>query len=293
MGRRRGAPTNINPSNTNDVVGDYARGTRRPMPSARSRRPRRRFPAWSRSDIQERHDILKQGLRRDPGAQGRARRAAVARGGQDARRRASARSSAPAQIFDFFAGEALRLSGERCPRASRHRRRDHARAGRRRRHHHAVEFPDRHPGLEDRAGARLRQHRRVQAGRPRAGLAWAIVDILAPRRPARRACSTSSWAGARWSARRSLDSPDINAITFTGSVGTGGAVAEAASVKQMRKFQLEMGGKNPLVVLDDADLEGRGRVRRQRRVLLDRPALHGLVAPHRRPRASTTSSSTR
>ena len=29
----------------------------------------------------------------------------------------------------------------------------------------------------------------------------------------------------------------------------------AQSAQQMRKFQLEMGGKNPLVVLDDADLE--------------------------------------
>jgi aldehyde dehydrogenase (NAD+) len=51
-----------------------------------------------------------------------------------------------------------------------------------------------------------------------------------------------------------LDSADIDAITFTGSVTTGRKVAEA-SVKHMRKFQLEMGGKNPLVVLDDADLE--------------------------------------
>ncbi|TIT28305.1 MAG: aldehyde dehydrogenase family protein, partial [Mesorhizobium sp.] len=50
-----------------------------------------------------------------------------------------------------------------------------------------------------------------------------------------------------------LDSPDVNAISFTGSVGTGKRVA-AASVEHMRKFQLEMGGKNPLVVLDDADL---------------------------------------
>ncbi|TGR60099.1 aldehyde dehydrogenase family protein, partial [bacterium M00.F.Ca.ET.194.01.1.1] len=49
------------------------------------------------------------------------------------------------------------------------------------------------------------------------------------------------------------DSPDVNAISFTGSVGTGKRVA-AAGVEHMRKFQLEMGGKNPLVVLDDADL---------------------------------------
>jgi aldehyde dehydrogenase (NAD+) len=51
-----------------------------------------------------------------------------------------------------------------------------------------------------------------------------------------------------------LDSPDVNALTFTGSVTTGQRVA-AASVKHLRKFQLEMGGKNPLVVLDDADLK--------------------------------------
>jgi alpha-ketoglutaric semialdehyde dehydrogenase len=51
-----------------------------------------------------------------------------------------------------------------------------------------------------------------------------------------------------------LDSPDVDAITFTGGVSTGKRVAEA-SVKLGRKFQLEMGGKNPTVVLDDADLK--------------------------------------
>jgi aldehyde dehydrogenase (NAD+) len=50
-----------------------------------------------------------------------------------------------------------------------------------------------------------------------------------------------------------LNDPRIDAITFTGSVGTGKKIA-AACVEHMRKFQLEMGGKNPLVVLDDADL---------------------------------------
>lgn len=50
-----------------------------------------------------------------------------------------------------------------------------------------------------------------------------------------------------------LDSPDLAGITFTGSTGTGKRVA-LASVEHNRKFQLEMGGKNPMVVLDDADL---------------------------------------
>ena len=51
-----------------------------------------------------------------------------------------------------------------------------------------------------------------------------------------------------------LDSPDINALTFTGSAATGKRVA-LASIEHNRKFQLEMGGKNPFVVLDDADLD--------------------------------------
>ncbi|UCD69357.1 MAG: aldehyde dehydrogenase family protein [Betaproteobacteria bacterium] len=46
----------------------------------------------------------------------------------------------------------------------------------------------------------------------------------------------------------------VDAITFTGSVDTGRKVA-ASAVARMAKFQLEMGGKNPLVVLDDADLK--------------------------------------
>ena len=51
-----------------------------------------------------------------------------------------------------------------------------------------------------------------------------------------------------------LSSPDVNALTFTGSVQTGKVVA-MKSAERMRKFQLEMGGKNPLVVVDDADLK--------------------------------------
>ncbi|MDQ5850053.1 MAG: aldehyde dehydrogenase family protein, partial [Pseudomonadota bacterium] len=46
----------------------------------------------------------------------------------------------------------------------------------------------------------------------------------------------------------------VDAITFTGSVETGKQVA-AKAVARMAKFQLEMGGKNPLVVLDDANLD--------------------------------------
>jgi alpha-ketoglutaric semialdehyde dehydrogenase len=50
-----------------------------------------------------------------------------------------------------------------------------------------------------------------------------------------------------------LDDKRVNAISLTCSVATGQRIAQAC-VARMAKFQLEMGGKNPMVVLDDADL---------------------------------------
>ena len=50
-------------------------------------------------------------------------------------------------------------------------------------------------------------------------------------------------------------SPDVDAVTFTGSTATGRAIMAAASATVKRVF-LELGGKSALVVLDDADLAG-------------------------------------
>jgi alpha-ketoglutaric semialdehyde dehydrogenase len=51
-----------------------------------------------------------------------------------------------------------------------------------------------------------------------------------------------------------VDSPLIDAVSFTGSVEIGRDVLVKTAQRQAR-VQLEMGGKNPMVVLDDADLE--------------------------------------
>ena len=52
------AADNINPSDTGDVVGRYARASREQAEQAIAA-ARAAFPAWSRSGIQQRHDILK------------------------------------------------------------------------------------------------------------------------------------------------------------------------------------------------------------------------------------------
>lgn len=51
-----------------------------------------------------------------------------------------------------------------------------------------------------------------------------------------------------------VDHPDVAGVSFTGSQGVGAGVA-AGAVKRQARVQLEMGGKNPLIVLDDADLD--------------------------------------
>ena len=51
-----------------------------------------------------------------------------------------------------------------------------------------------------------------------------------------------------------VDHRDVDGLSFTGSQGVGAGVA-AGAVRRQARVQLEMGGKNPLIVLDDADLD--------------------------------------
>lgn len=85
------------------------------------------------------------------------------------------------------------------------------------------------------------------------GSAWALVDIL-HRAGLPPGVLNLVMGPGRVVGQTMLDDPRIDAITFTGSQATGERVA-VASLPFLRKVQLEMGGKNPLVILDDADLD--------------------------------------
>ena len=104
---------NVNPSNTDDVVGLYARATAADTANAIAA-AKAAFPAWSRSGIQQRHDILKatsDEIMRRKDEIGRL----LSREEGKTLAEGIGETTRAAQIFDFFAGEALRLSGETVP----------------------------------------------------------------------------------------------------------------------------------------------------------------------------------
>ncbi|MFI4987432.1 MAG: aldehyde dehydrogenase family protein, partial [Alphaproteobacteria bacterium] len=85
------------------------------------------------------------------------------------------------------------------------------------------------------------------------GCAWALADIIAraglPAGVFNLVMGRGSVVGEAL-----LASPDVAGVSFTGSVSTGKHVL-MKSAERPFKAQLEMGGKNPLVVLDDAALD--------------------------------------
>ncbi len=242
---------NINPSNTDDVVGDYARATKADALTAIAA-AKSAFPKWSHSGLLERNAILKNAAieimaRKDELGRLLAREEGktLAEGiGETVR---------AAQIFDFFAGEALRLAGEVLPSI---------RSG------YSVEitrepvgvvgiitpwnFPIAIPAWKIAPALCYGNTVVFKPADLVPGSAWAIADILhragLPAGVLNLVMGRGSVIG-----QAILDGADVAAISFTGSTSTGKNVA-LASVEHQRKFQLEMGGKNPLVVLDDADL---------------------------------------
>src|SRR5438270_3147216 len=239
---------NVNPSDTNDVIGEAVRGTRAQADAAVAA-AKAAFPAWSRSTPQARYDILKKAsdeilarkdelgrlLSREEGKTLPEGVGEVARAGQ---------------IFAFFAGECLRMAGEKLASVR--------------------------PGID------------IEITREALGVvglitpwnfpiaipAWKIAPALAYGntvviKPADLVPATMH-ALAEIIVRAGLpegvfnlvmgrgsevgqvllDHPDVTAISFTGSVATGRRVAQACvTADTMKKVQLEMGGKNPLVVL--------------------------------------------
>ncbi len=243
---------NISPSDTNDVVGEYARATQADALSAIAA-AKAAFPSWSRSGIMERHAILRKTSDEILARKEELGRLLAREEGKTLPE-AIGETMRAAQIFDFFANEALRLAGEVLPSV---------------RPNIGVEvtrepvgvvgiitpwnFPIAIPAWKIAPALCYGNTVVFKPADLVPGCAHAIVDILhragLPKGVLNLVMGKGSVVG-----QAILDSADVHALTFTGSTGTGQRVA-AASIVHNRKFQLEMGGKNPFVILDDADLD--------------------------------------
>ena len=242
---------NINPSDLGDVIGEYARADRAQADNAIGA-ARAAFPAWSTSGIQDRanmldavgnailarKDELGRLLSREEGKTLPEGIGEVARAGQ---------------IFKFFGGEALRLAGEKIPSV---------RLG--------VEvevtrepvgvigiitpwnFPIAIPAWKIAPALCYGNCVVFKPAELVPGSAWALADVIVkagfPPGVFNLVMGRGGVVGEAMTADKRVD-----AISFTGSVATGRALATKA-IARMAKLQLEMGGKNPMVVLDDADL---------------------------------------
>jgi aldehyde dehydrogenase (NAD+) len=245
------ASRNINPSDTRDVVGEYAQAdaaqAREAVAAARAA-----FGHWQHSTPQQRFDILDAA-----GTEILARRAEL--GDLLAREEGKTLPEAIGEvvragnIFKFFAGEALRVGGDVVASV---------RPG------VGVEvvreplgvvglitpwnFPIAIPAWKLAPALAFGNTVVMKPADLVPGSAWALADILQraglPKGVFNLVMGRGSEVG-----QVLLDDKRVNAISFTGSVATGQRIAQAC-VARMAKFQLEMGGKNPFVVLDDADL---------------------------------------
>ncbi|BAL27514.1 aldehyde dehydrogenase family protein [Azoarcus sp. KH32C] len=242
---------NINPSDTSDIVGHYAQADRNLAEEAIAA-ARAAFPAWSRSTPQVRADALDR-----IGSEILARKdelgALLSREEGKTLPEGIGEAARAGQIFKFFAGEALRCGGERLPSVRPGLDVEITRE--------ALgvvgiitpwNFPIAIPAWKI---APALAHGNCVVFKPAdlvPGSAWALAEIISRAGLPVGVFNLVTGPGSQVG-QALLDSPDVDGITFTGSTVTGRRVMEATS-RRFARMQLEMGGKNPLVVLDDADL---------------------------------------
>jgi len=242
---------NVNPSDTADVIGLYAQADAAQAEAAIAA-ARAAFPSWSQSTPQQRFDLLDA-----VGNEILARKEDIGRllSREEGKTlpEGIGETVRAAMIFKFFAGEALRCGGEIVPSV---------RAG------VGVEvfrqplgvvgliapwnFPIAIPAWKIAPALAYGNCVVFKPAELVPGCGWTLADILlragVPKGVFNLVMGPGSVVGDAMTR-----SPQVDAISFTGSVATGRRIVNACAARGA-KVQAEMGGKNPLVVLDDAEL---------------------------------------
>ena len=244
--------TNTSPANRDDVIGSYARGDAARVDQAVSAALAAQ-PGWAAASPQLRHDVLERAgalivERKDE--LGRL----LAREEGKTIAEAVGETVRASQVFKFFAGEALRNTGDAVasvrPGIDVMIERE------------AVgviglitpwNFPIAIPAWKLAPALAYGNAVVMKPAELTPGCAWELAKILheagCPAGIFNLVMGPGSKVGARI-----VEHEDIDAVSFTGSVATGRQVAVDCAARG-KKVQLEMGGKNPMVVVDDADLD--------------------------------------
>ena len=241
----------LNPSNTNEIVARVPQGAAAEVDAAVAA-AKAAFPAWSEASPEVRSDILDRAsnILMDRREQvGRL----MAREEGKTLQESIGETARSARILKYFAGEALRVHGQNL--------------------------------MSVRPGVEIQTYRQAVGvfglitpwNFPVAIPAWKIAPAIAfgntvVIKPAGFSSATAEALvailheaglprgvvnmviGEAEVGRAIVAHKDVDGLSFTGSQGVGASVGKGAMERQAR-VQLEMGGKNPLVILDDADLE--------------------------------------
>src|SRR5688572_12767538 len=245
------AIVNVNPSDLSDIVGHYASADAAATAGAVAA-AKAAFPQWAAATPQNRADLLDA-----IGAEILVRKEEIGRllPSEHGKPRADgiAEVARAGQIFKFFAGEALRIEGVSL--ASFRPGIDITVT----REPLGVvglitpwNFPAAIPAWKMAPALAFGNTVVIKPAELVPATAWTIVDIAArsglPRGVLNLVMGKGSVVGEAL-----ITNKDVAAVSFTGSTTIGARIAQACLARGA-KFQLEMGGKNPLVVLDDADL---------------------------------------
>jgi acyl-CoA reductase-like NAD-dependent aldehyde dehydrogenase len=250
--RGENAAPNLNPSDLADTIDDYdSASTAQALDAIAA--ARQASHVWARTTPQLRADLLDK-----VGTEILARRAELgdllAREEGKTLAEAQGEVGRAGQIFKFFAGEVLRLQGDHVTSIRPGIDIDITRE--------PVgvvglitpwNFPIAIPAWKTAPALAFGNCVVLKPADLVPGSAWALADIIHragfPPGVFNLVMGRGSVVGEAL-----VNDPRVDAISFTGSVATGRQVLEKAA-KRAAKVQLEMGGKNPLIVLADADLD--------------------------------------
>lgn len=243
---------NVNPSDVSDIIGHAAKADAAQMDQAIDA-AHRAAPEWAASTPQQRFDVLDA-----VGTELLARKAELGRllSREEGKTlpEGIGEVARAGQIFKFFAGETLRQTGDRLASVRPGVEIDVTRS--------PVgviglitpwNFPIAIPAWKIAPALCYGNAVVLKPAELVPGCAHVLVEILSraglPDGVVNLVMGRGSEIGPRL-----VESPKVDAISFTGSVPTGRGIAESCG-RHLKKLQLEMGGKNPMVVLDDADLD--------------------------------------